>query len=104
VTAAWREYQRGTALINRAKDHGRAHPGATDEDTLTALAEPATENNWLYARAGLFLAARDREDAARGGLTQALLGEGGKPEEDTMKGIDPGTLTWLKRGGSSNDG
>jgi hypothetical protein len=64
MTATWREFLRGTATINRAKDHGLAHPGATEEQTLTGLkADPATDNR-LYVRTGLFPAAREREDAA----------------------------------------
>lgn len=68
MTAAWREFQRGTALINRAKDYGRVHPGATEQDTLTVLEEPATRNNLLYAGTGLFLAAWERELMARPSL------------------------------------
>jgi hypothetical protein len=68
VTTAWREFQRGTALINRAKDYGRVHPGATEKDTLTVLEEPATRNNLLYAGTGLFLAAWERELMARSSL------------------------------------
>ena len=64
MTAAWREFLRGTAMINRAKDYGLAYPDATEQQTLTALgADPASDNG-LYVRTGLFLAAREREDAA----------------------------------------
>lgn len=62
MTAAWREFLRGTAMINRAKDYGLAHPGATEEQTLTALKSDPAMDNGLYVRTGLFLAARERED------------------------------------------
>jgi Domain of unknown function (DUF397) len=91
VTAAWRKFERGTVLITRVRDYGLAHPGATAEDALTALEEPATADNTLYAGTGLFLAAQARE-----GLAQAPLGEGRKLKgEHTMSGIDPDTLTWF---------
>ena len=77
MTAAFREYQRGTALINQAKNYGRVHPGATQEDTLVALGEQVTDDNSLYARTGLFLAVQERESTANGGLTQAPVGEEG---------------------------
>jgi Domain of unknown function (DUF397) len=96
VTAAWREFERGTALINRVRDYGLAHLDATVEDTLAALEEPATADNTVYAGTGLFLAAQARELTARTGLAQALLGEGHKPKgEHAMSGIDPDTLTWF---------
>jgi Domain of unknown function (DUF397) len=91
VTAAWREFERGTALINRVRAYGLAHPGATAEDALAALEEPATTGYTMYAGTGLFLAAQARE-----GLAQVPLGEGRKPKgEHTMSGTDPDTLTWF---------
>ena len=77
MTAAWREFLRGTAMIKRAKDYGLAHPGATEEQTLTALEVNPANYDGLYVRTGLSLAASEREDAAAatagGGSTQPSL-------------------------------
>ena len=48
MTAAWREYQRATALINRVRDYGLIHPDATVDNVLTALhEEPAPTTNCM---------------------------------------------------------
>jgi hypothetical protein len=96
VIAAWREFERATALINRVRDYGLAHPDATVEGVLGALQEPATTDNTLYAGTGLFMAAQARELTARAGLTQAPLGETEKPKGKTMSDIDPDKLEWFK--------
>jgi Domain of unknown function (DUF397) len=96
VNANWRRFEQATALINRVKDYGLAHPDATVEDTLAAMQEPATTDNTLYAGTGLFMAAQAREHAAREGLTQPLLGEKDIPKENTMDDIDLGNLKWFK--------
>jgi hypothetical protein len=96
VNANWRRFEQATALINRVKDYGLAHPDATVEATLAALEEPATADNTLYAGTGLFMAAQAREHAAREGLTQPLLGEKDKPKENTMNDIDLGSLKWFE--------
>jgi Domain of unknown function (DUF397) len=99
VTAAvWREFERATALINRVRDYGLVHPDATVEDVLTALEEPATADNTLYAGTGLFMAVQAQERAARAGLAQVPLGEEMKPDEkegSTMD-FDPDELKWFK--------
>jgi hypothetical protein len=96
VNANWRAFEAGSALINRFRDYGLAHPNATVEDTLAALQEPATTDNTLYAGAGLFIAAQARERAAREGLTQVPLGEAEKPKENRMIDIEPDSLEWFK--------
>jgi hypothetical protein len=99
VTAVWREFERATALINRVRDYGLAHPDATVEGVLTALEVEATADNTLYAGTGLFMAVQARERAARAGLAQVRLGEEMKPKEkegSTMD-FDPDELTWFTR-------
>jgi hypothetical protein len=101
VNANWRRFEQATALINRVKDYGLAHPDATVEDTLAAMQEPATTDNTLYAGTGLFMAAQAREHAAREGLIQPLLGEKDKPRENTMDSIDLDNLRWFKSSASA---
>jgi Domain of unknown function (DUF397) len=87
----------GNELIHRAKDYGLAHPGATAEDTLTALGEAATADNSMYAGAGLLMAAREREDTAAGvGGTQlpAWVTNEEHPYGGPMVEID--SLKWFK--------
>ena len=90
MTTAWREFQRGTALINRAKDYGRVHPGATEQDTLTVLEEPATRNNLLYAGTGLFLAVWERELMARSSLRRETAASTCPDSREDGNGGGPG--------------
>jgi hypothetical protein len=100
VNANWRAFERGTELINRVRDYGLAHPDASVEDTLTALHEPVTSDNTLYAGTGLFIAAQAREAAAGAGLTRHPLGER-KSRENTMDSIDLDNLRWFKSSASA---
>ena len=103
MTAVWREFERATALINRVREYGLAHPDATVEGVLTALQEPDTADNTLYAGTGLFMAGQAQERAVRAGPAQVPLGAEMKPkekEESTMD-FDPDGLAWFKSSSSA---
>lgn len=56
-------FTRGNKLMDRARDWGREHPGATEEETLAGLDAEPTPDNAMYVRIGLMEAAEERERA-----------------------------------------